>query len=264
MRNLRLILLVGLLALLLGSPQPSYATAITVDGNPSDWPAGAFLATDPADVIEPSTSANVPDVDISNFYFTNSTTTLYMRFDTYGTPTRWEDISGGDPQVRICLDTDDNIATGATISVCQNQQGVNFQVLLTGTGPSSLTATARACAAICNGAFVSGVMAATAGNVTEVSIPLSGLGINTNRIIRTAVYFDNRETPNDDNTPNSGTFGTIVGCTNPTPCSPTAITLSSFSTSSPLSLPWLPLGLVALPVAGGAAFFMRRRATRRG
>jgi len=213
----------ALLALLLvvASAPSAYATTITVDGDPSDWPGGSSVGTDPADVTTPFAE---PEVDISEVFFTNDTTYMYWRIDTYGTPTRWDDGGSGFPILFVCLDTDNNTGTGITIASCGSQAGVDYRIRLDGNGPSSITPTLRQCATAACSTLVAGadISAAAVGNVTEIRVRLSDMGITTNRSVPSAIYFDNRELPNDDNTPNSGTFPTIVP-------GPTPVTLTSFT-----------------------------------
>jgi hypothetical protein len=234
MKNVRLLGVLALLALALMIPgETADATTITIDGLPGDWPTGSPTSLLTTDADE----AGITDqaVDVSGVYFTNNTTYLYWRFDTYGTPTRWSDISFTFPRVYICMNTDNNVGTGASITQCgpsgSPMTGVDFLVLLDGTGPSTMTATMRQCTPGCVVVSDPGLTAAANNttNTTEVRITLSVLGITGpspscpgGSPIPSAIYFDNGVTDPDDNIPDSGTLSANIPC-------PTAVDLTAFT-----------------------------------
>src|SRR5712692_1978987 len=166
---------IAALSLLLIASGIVYALTITVDGIASDWPPPGpqvIMATDPNE-------AAIPDnVDVSQVFYTANTTKLFGRFDTYGTPTRWTPTTPGlaAPFVWICLDTDNNAGTGATVPQCNGQSGIDFIVIINGSDTGALSTDFRNCTSgACSPAGAT-MQAASQTNVTEWSVLLNNLG----------------------------------------------------------------------------------------
>lgn len=149
-----------------------YAATITVDGDGSDWPAGAFLTTDPDEDFSPYESEMS---DVSDVYFTNSATDLFWRFDTYS-DTIWTDS-----YVHICMDTDNDTGTGTTASFrCGFQSGVDYYIQITGTTFAGQLSdcTGGSCSPL-PGATVE---FATSGNVSEIGVGVDDVNATENAI----------------------------------------------------------------------------------
>ena len=236
----------------------AYAWSITVDGNPADWGSLAALTNDPN---EGGISDNT---DINPVYMVANTQYLYIRFDTFGNPTRWTPTSPGGtpPFVRICLDSDNNTGTGVNVvGFCSDQQGVDHILTITGSdaGTVSITSFLHCAAGSCSPQPSPDAAAFTLNNVTELQVSLVNLDIpasscSTNMTIVAALYFDNIIGEPDDSIPDLNQLTYTQVC-------PTAVTLSNVSASAESnSLPVLPiaaLGLVA--VAGVVVVTMRRK-----
>jgi hypothetical protein len=168
----------------------AHATTISIDGNPIDWPVGSptsLLATD-------SNEGDISDpVDLSAVYFTNNVTTMFWRVDTHGSPTRWTNLGSGYPQMSICMNVDNETGTGFAPTVCANQMGMDYRLLLTGTGASAVDVELRRCDdSSCNTVVAGAIVdAATQNDVTEVSARLSDLGVTSDRTIPSVVRFVN-------------------------------------------------------------------------
>lgn len=230
------------------------ATVITVDGDPSDWPGHASCtAGNPgcAFLIGDSDENDVPDDnDIDEIWVTNSASDVYFRFDTV-LSTNFVDGEF----VRICMDIP-NQGPGASVGGCD---GLNTdRVILVYSGG----AVAADCNSInCSDNFsvvTSGTSgsASTSGSVTEVSASIGSLGLSSaddGDTLDTVVYFDNNALPPDDNIPDTGTVGWVVGTG-----SPTAVTFSSIDAGPALASP-IAVGLVVAAVLGGAGLFIWKR-----
>jgi hypothetical protein len=246
------------------------ATSITVDGDPSDWPGADDCAimtngcprviNDPKNDVnyteEPTgTTYYYPKWDIGNVYATNDTSNFYWRMDTYS-----DTALSGSAFIYICMDTDQDTSTGGEISQCEgapstSMSGVDYILYLIAVPvhgaylyqcPDTATEFAN-CSLSATGSI--GVMTHT----IETSIPLSNVGIDTNRTISVATYFDNADSPSDDNVPDSGQLAVMIGTG-----SPTAVTLSTID-AGPALAGWPAFALVVAMVAGGAGLFVWKR-----
>jgi hypothetical protein len=215
-------LLALLIVAVLAMPaKPAHALTITVDGNGADWPLAALLFSD---VNE---AGIIDSRDISDVYFTNNTTNLFWRYDTFASPTNYNLEGLSYPYVILCMDTDNNATTGTNGLQC-GQNGVDWAVQISRTAPfGTFSASLFQCNPGCTAA--GGVPVATAGNITELAIPLATLGITgpspacpTGRIIPASIYFDGQTGDPDDSVPGGGTLASNIPC-------PTPVTLTSLS-----------------------------------
>lgn len=194
MRRLRTPL--ALLLLCLALPlAPALALTINVDGNSADWANVPALTPVDGDDATPN------GLDINNVYYTNSATTLYLRYDTIG-DTAWTNPTF------ICFNTEDS--TGG------NQQSpagcggpsnplTNIDYRLTISGPkNNLTTQLFACN---NGSQCpqevkdSGLRAASVGTVTEVAVPLDAIDVispGINGAFDFSISTDGGSGPNSD------------------------------------------------------------------
>jgi hypothetical protein len=252
-----------------------YAWSFTIDGNPADWGGlpsnpnysscdGGVSSTCgtggfPAQPAEPTIPG---DNNIVTATMVMNSTTWYglIQTDPVSPTVRFDRYTGGyDPYIQVCLDTDNNTTTGATIVNCMGMAGVD-RILWLHKNLGTLIVGYSTCASgSCGGeSLAAGSAIATANNVVEFSVPLSVLNVNGSctgsLTVPWAVYFDNQSTPDDDNSPNAG-FITFTQ-----PC-PTAVNLSNVSaTAEPgnsLFAPLTALGL--LGVIGGMIVIRRRK-----
>ncbi|RMH40520.1 MAG: hypothetical protein D6694_10035 [Gammaproteobacteria bacterium] len=249
--------LIVALVLALGSAVTAFATVITVDGNPSEWPgypsctignSGCALAANDGDEV-----AVPDDNDINTFWVTNSSSDMYFYFDTIATTS----FASGE-FVRICLDIPSQSSGVSGIGGCTTLTEVDRLILILSSG----VRVADCSAVNCNDNFAvfgSGTpgSVATNGVNTEVGVTLSSLGLthtDDGSTLSSVIFFDNNGSPADDNIPNSGTLGIPVGTG-----SPTAITLNSMSAAS--GTPYLPLALAgaAFVLVAGAGLALRKR-----
>lgn len=228
-----------------------WATTITVDGDPSDWPSSAGTQTD-------GNEAQINDnVDIQTFRWTNDKTYMYFLIDTFNTlstnPNVW---------ALICLDTDNSDSTGSDdtnpfYDNCNRQKGferfvrwINFLgtwyvVILDSNGTTVISSSTNG-----DGR---GTDLELRANLTD----LFGAGQCPGQI-GTVVYFDGGDTNPDDNVPNTGTFEIKCG-------PPTAVTLETFTGTAVGAggSGLLPVGLLAVAVLGlltaGAAVWRRKQ-----
>ena len=241
-----------------------FATVITVDGDPSDWPGAndctimadgcPRVANDPYDVEYQST--NYPEWDVENVYVTNDTSNLYWRMDTYS-----DTQLSGSAFVYICMDTDQDTSTGGEVSQCDgtpatNMLGVDYVLELRQSGPTH-TAYLYQCSngdtSFADCSYSSAGAAAVMTNTVEASVSLSDIGVDTNRAISIGTYFDNADNPTDDNIPDAGQIAVLIG-----EGSPTAITLSAIDAGPALA--GLPaFAMVIAAVVGGAGLFIWKR-----
>jgi len=207
----------------------AYATTITVDGNPADWPGGAFLTTDPNDAMEPGG-------DLSDIYFTNDTTYLYWRFDTYA-ETNWMELN----TVFICMDTDNNQSNG-TSDCCGGGFKADYALEIS---ENSFQLKDGTDGSGCDNAASSTGSVATADSTTEVRALLSELGINSNRTIPSqieAIFADD-----------------LVEGLEPVIPGPTVVRVEGFSTRSGASS-WAYLAVIpAALVVFSAVWVIRKR-----
>ncbi|NUM48935.1 MAG: hypothetical protein HUU38_29875 [Anaerolineales bacterium] len=250
-----------LLSLLLGVlvVGVAFATTITVDGNPVDWPghssctAGnsgcSFVTNDPNEVAPD----DVPDDnDIAEVWATNDTSNLFFRFDTYAATS----FSSGE-FVRICLDIPGQGPGVGSIGGCGGLLTDRLILIVSG-----IVRVADCNLINCNDnftVFINGTpgTVAVSGVVTEISATTSSLGITSaddGSIIDTVLYFDNNGLPADDNIPDSGSVGVEIGTG-----SPTAITLESLSARNINNM--VAIGVAGVLVLGGAIILLRRRKT---
>jgi hypothetical protein len=239
---------IGLVILLLGVfTSVVYAATITIDGDPSDWPGTSTCTIGTSGcprVANDLDEASIPNQsDIENVYLTNNSTTLFIRFDTYSNTSYATGVSGT-PLALVCLDTDNSTATGATLSQCANMSGVDYAIRINGNN-NDPTITFFDCTSGSCGTGSATTLVEFQNTVTELSILLSDIGINSTTCnpqpctMRMNVFFDNQDTPPDDNVPDSGTVNVQVGGG-----SPTAITLNNLNSTSPQGA--LPVVLVLI------------------
>lgn len=231
------------------------ATIITVDGDPSDWPAGALLTTDPNEALVPD------EGDIKDVYATNSGPatigSAYFMLQSYGVPMEFD---LGDT-LYICVDTDNSDVTGATLggggfpTSCTDAEGGIDRVIeiYRDQFGTLYSCDNSGCSTVLGGVPSWSFNAANA--TIEVSVLLSDLGITALQDGQTlpVVFYYDTDDLNDDNVPDSGSLGWPVGTG-----SPTAITLSSLNAHSGVAMP-TAFALIAATLAGGAGLFVLSR-----
>jgi hypothetical protein len=219
-------------------------------------------AWDGMDGQTPGVTSDVDEAEISDGYdikeirWTNDDEKLYFLIETFD-DTNYYGNYYPVPTTFICLDTDQNPATGSSYSNCNNMTGIDRSILFNRMGIE-----------VYNGVPGSGTLISSADaarmyltTFTEVSVNLESLGLDSALTciqgIQGAVYFDNGVTDSDDHSPNSGTF--TMGCG-----APTAIELANFSARSNADATVL-WGAVVLAVlfAGCAAVWLARQKSAR-
>ena len=247
-RKTAIALIVALVAALILS-SVAYAITIVVDGvREAAWDGVGGQV--PGSITDPNEPLITDGYDIQRIQWTNDQTNMYFLVQTYANT-----ITTGfpPPTIIICLDTDNNTATGGSYANCNNMVGIDRSISIDLVNHS---------VTVFNGAPGGPVLgtgaSATQTTFTEVSIPLSLLGFGPGACpaaIPSAVYFDNGITDPDDRVPDLGT--TNIGCG-----TPTAVTLSSLQ-AQPTTSPVLPVALVGVSAIAliGVVLFARRRKT---
>jgi hypothetical protein len=161
----------ALIALLLSvAPSPALALTITVNGQAGNWASVSALA--PADPADNATRG----LDIRSVFYTNSSSTLYLRYDTT-TAAAWPNTTA------ICFNSSGLITGNQTVSGCGSLTQIDYRLLISGTptGPNNaLTITLQECntGGNCNTTLaVTGLAAASAGTVVEIAVPLRAIGV---------------------------------------------------------------------------------------
>jgi hypothetical protein len=214
------LLLSALMALLLfGS---AYAYVITIDGDPSEWQISMNM-TPPEDGLEELPDSIDYGVDIAEYWATNDGINLYYRFDTW-TNTDWDNIQ----VVAVCMDV--NAGTHASCGAnwgCDS--AADFALVI----DPSMGTTELLDADTCNPVPGAVPDAFSAGPVTEISVPFSGLGLNATNC-NFACYVNTQiilqyglNLTEADLFPDTGYFAQQVG-----EGSPTSLGLVSFSAGS--------------------------------
>ena len=238
------------------------ATTIVVDGMPGDWPSAALITTDTQYPGNPYLRS-----DIEQVFFSNDTTHLYFRIDTYAA-TEWGYTSANTlPYMEICLDVDDNTSTGALVPVCNNHAGYDFILLINSTpggvpDPLLIYCTGPT-QSDCVAWGPSAVQVASTGNVTEIGIHAAGLGISgcntgSSCVIPAVLYSDTFMNPAYSDwvpEPNGQMILPIPG--------PTAVQLQQITVSNTLvsgfEVLFLVLGLFSLIILFRAYVTTKRR-----
>lgn len=269
-----LLLTVGITLAVVGV---AFATTIDVDGDPSDWPGNpsctpgvagcALVLTDPQDLTPP----NDP-YDIEQVWVTNSASRLYLRLDTYAYPGTWT-ASASWPLLYICIDSDNNDATGSTAPVgfcnfnntmlgvdhvitvigdvyVEQEPAISYFRDCSGSWPCTPNTAKRARTSV----------GYANDHITEFGIDLADIGISVANCdpgcdVEMGLYFDNGASSNEDSIPDTPPYmlPRIGGD------SPTAITLSNIEARN--HTVWVfaaPIALIGL-VAGAAAFTYKHR-----
>ncbi len=224
----------------------AYAITITVDGvRESAWDGVAGQT--PGSVSDPNESTITDGYDIARFQWTNDQTNMYFLIETYTNT-----ITAGDPlpAVYVCMDTDNNTATGDTYANCNGMTGIDRSLSI-----FSNEVSVRLGAPLTTTILVGSGTRAVQTTISEISVTLSHLGFSAGTcppVIPTAIYFDNGIADPDDNVPDSGTFA--IGCG-----SPTAVTLDSLQ-AQPTTSPILPVALIGVSAAAliGVVHLTRR------
>lgn len=238
-----LTLLVVLLSLFF--VQTSYAITIVIDGIREavwDTGAGAQLPGIQNDLNE----GGITDgYDVEQVLWTNDTSNFYFLMQTYAN-TIW---SGTTPPILvICIDTDNNTATGGTYANCNNMSGIDRSIVI----DQGLTATSLDVLVLDSDPNTGNPLGTGTGarvnTVNEISVSLALLGLNSAAActgpMPAVIYFNNGVVDPDDNTPDTGTFNLTCG-------SPTAVTMQNVETQAPLNnmnLLWLTMGLTLLTI----------------
>ena len=270
------------------------ATTITVNGIGTDWPGNKSPRTPGIQPCVPGpgcswvTSDTQGDVnsppgtqyDFSDLWVTNDPTRLFFRTDTYSDVGTWTGTVLNSGNLNICLDSDNNPATGATQDpgVCNKDNpmpGVDHVLSFRGTTtlgngrPSAfafLDCNQGPTCVLSNTATANLQVAYNDLGVTEYSVLAADLNIpagvaNQPITMTVGIYFDNGAAPSEDSIPGGLPYIPVLfGCTASGPCSPTAITLTSMSANAEAKNT-TPLILAGASVvcATIAIFLIRRR-----
>ena len=225
----------------------AYAITIVVDGvREAAW--GGSGGQTPGTVNDPNEPTITDGYDIQMFQWTNDGTNMYLLFQTYAN-TIWTGFPL--PTIVICLNTDNNTATGGAYANCSNMTGIDRSIAINSNGVTVFNGPP-------GGPVLGTGVQASQTNVTEISIPLSLLGFSAGScpgIIPAAIYFDNGIVDPDDTVPDLGT--TPINCGGPT-----AITLNSLQ-AQPTTPPVVPVALIGISAVAliGVVLFARRRKT---
>jgi hypothetical protein len=239
------------LAIILLTVQAAYAITITVDGTrESAWDGD--MGQLPGIQSDPDESGITDGYDVEEFRWTNDATNMYFLMDTYAS-TIW--TGNPAPTLVICINLDNNTATGGSYSNCNNMTGIDRSIVVTRYGIDVYDGDPN------TGTLISATTQdATSGDITEVSIDLASLGIGSTfsciQGMPAAIYFDNGIGDPDDHTPDTGLF--TIGCG-----SPTSITISE-SNAQPSSAQWVTpaIGIASLVNVGVVALVYKRRKTK--
>lgn len=233
----RLLIVLIAITLLVGLPaSTSRATTITVDGNPDDWPTASLLATDVAGDSVSSTA------DFEAIYFTNDSTHMYWRFDTYSS-TSWGLVAG----IRICLDVDNDVANNDYSWGCEAADTYVVFTPSSGGGRSVYRSSGPPLGA-------TPLDIATEGRVTEISIRLADLQLpaqctgGSTCTIPSVLRIYTMRVP--DSVPDTGTMPAQI----PAPTTVTMRGMQAVTANRTISMV-LPVGLI---LAGYSLFVLVR------
>jgi hypothetical protein len=214
------LLVSALLALLLFGA--AYAYVITIDGDPSEWQL-SMNETPPELNLEEDPDSIALGVDIAEYWATNDSLNLYYRVDTW-VDTDWDNITA----FAVCMDVDP-----ATHTSCGAGWGcdsdADFALVIDPLATTVELLDADTCLPV-PGAVPD---AASAGPVTEISVPFAGLGLNSTNcdpecFVNTQIIMQyGVDQTEADLFPDLGYFSQIVGGG-----SPTSLGLTSFSAGS--------------------------------
>ena len=224
------------------------AITILVDGNRELAWDGSGGQT-PGTVLDVNEGAITDGYDLRRVQWTNDQTNMYFLFETWAN-TIFTGFPA--PTIVVCLDTDNDTATGGAYANCNGMTGINRSITISAAGVSVFSGAPGS-------TFLGSGTAVTVGIITEASVPLSLLGYSTGACppnVPSAIYFDNGIVDPDDNVPD--TPGRVnINCGGPT-----AVTLSSLQ-AQPTTSPVLPVALVGVSAAAliGVVFLIRRRKT---
>ncbi|MCZ7669257.1 MAG: hypothetical protein M5U34_19770 [Chloroflexi bacterium] len=230
------------------------ALQIDVDGDPSDWVPAASVATSP-----PIPNTIYPGSDIAEVFFTNDTNNFYWRIDTYAPP-QWN-LSANQVFLQICMNTDNNINTGApSLSGCNvsptGNFGFDYLIFIRANG----TPTPSIETYVCSDCDTHGSLAqvASVGTVTEIGIPISDLNLSSctsgsDCVIPTTVYSTQYALLVDWVPAPDQTFNVYVP-------GPTAVSLNTFSATSMITnlTIWLLLGIMVILAVSLYVFYHKR------
>lgn len=224
-----------------------YAITIAVDGTKEAvWTTGENGQT-PGSQTDLNEGGITDGYDIEEFLWTNDQTNMYFLFDTYAS-TIW--TGNPEPTVILCIDTDNNTSTGGSYANCNNMSGIDYSVEIFRDPILGLRVIVYQGDPV-NGTAVAGGTVASVGDVTEISVALSDLGMDSvcQGGMRSAIYFDNGIGDPDDTTPDTGTFELICG-------SPTAVEVNALGSEG--YAVW-GIGLASTIALLGAVVVSRRR-----
>lgn len=202
------------------------AITIIIDGTEEAvWTAGAGGQT-PGFTNDPNEGGITDGYDIQTIRYTNDTTYFYLLIDTHATTIRNQ--AGPDPYLTICFNTDNNTATPGGSDSLANCDGSAAamdgieRIVELALNTSQYDVFLGDYSTFVASSSVGDVVGA--GDITEVRIPLTALGLDSgaacNGSMQMNIYLDNQVTDPDDNTPDTGTFTANCG-------GPTAVTLSN-------------------------------------
>ena len=227
------------------------AVTITVDGvKEAVWDAGDGGGDVPGSQTDPDEGLITNGYDIQEFKWTNNASNMFFLMDTYAT-TIWTGTPF--PTLIICLDMDNNTATGGTYTNCAGMSGIDRSISATRFGAEIYDSDPN------TGNFINVASLGRAGEITEIGAAFADLGLGTTftcgGTIVAAVYFDNGIVDPDDNTPDTGTFN--IGCGGPTAVGLANQSAEWMNPAGTLLVLVLALGLVTMV---GYTFIARRQA----
>lgn len=218
-----------LFALLIGLSMVTVVSAITitVDGVREGVWAGSGGQT-PGIQSDANEGGITDGYDVEEVLWTNDQTNFYFLMQTYAN-TIWTGTPR--PTLVICIDTDDNTATGGTYANCNNMTGIDRSIVVDRGAGTTLNVDVLDSDPNTGNSIGAGIGARTnpSGVVNEVSVSLADLGLNSAAAcsgpMPAVIYFDNGVVDPDDNTPDTGTFNLTCGA-------PTAVTLANANAQS--------------------------------
>jgi len=240
----------------------TYAITIVIDGSQDTvWTTGSGGQM-PGAISDINEGGITDDADLKTFRYTNDQTYFYMLIESYGTPTRWSTTLA--TRVDICFDTDGNPGTGFSYTNCDGSgtpmDGIERVIRITPIGGTNLQWFVYDDAAFSNivgtGSTFTGDVAFSSSTITELRVPLSSLGIDTqatcNGTMLLGIYFDGGTVDPDDNLPDTGQSQVTCG-------NPTAIALQSVGVSGREWIIPYVIGALLLLLVGTGLFYNRKR-----
>lgn len=210
----------------------AYAYVIIIDGDPSEWQVSMNM-TPPEDGYEEAPDSIDLSVDIAEYWATNDGLNLYYRFDTW-IDTAWDNIQ----VAAICMDVNPSTHAGCGASwSCDSD--ADFALVIDPT----FAATELLDAETCNPVPGATPDAFSANEVTEISVPFAGLGLNSTNCnfdcyVNTQIILQyGADLTEADLFPDTGYFAQQVGGGSPTSTGLVNLSASSAQPAGAFELP---------------------------